>query len=74
MVVTFPQRNGEDLLIKLGDLIQQNEVTSCPSGVQVNAGETVTVPASDLGDPSNMYLNATNLSTDTEGSYRVTIV
>ena len=54
--------------------ITTDEVTSCPSGVQVNAGESITVPASDLGDPSNMYLNVTNLSPDTEGSFRVSIV
>lgn len=54
--------------------ITTDEVTSCPAGVQVNAGESVTVSASDLGDPANMYLNVTNLSPDTEGSYSVTIV
>ena len=54
--------------------ITTDEVTSCPAGVQVNAGESVTVSASDLGDPANMYLNVTNLDPDVEGSYKVTIV
>ena len=54
--------------------ITTDETTACGSGVQVNAGGSSTVSASDLGDPSNMYLNVTNLSPDTEGSYKVTIV
>ena len=54
--------------------ITTDETTACGSGVQVNAGESATVSASDLGDPADMYLNVTNLSPDTEGSYRVTIV
>ena len=54
--------------------ITTDEATACASGVQVNAGTSSTVSASALGDPSNMYLNVTNLSPDTEGSYKVTIV
>ena len=54
--------------------ITTDEVTACATGVQVNAGTSNTVSASDLGDPSNMYLNVTNLDPATAGSYRVTIV
>jgi len=54
--------------------ITTDEVTACASGMQVFAGGSTTVSASDLGDPADMYLNVTNLSPDTDVSYRVTIV
>ena len=54
--------------------ITTDETIACGSGVQVNAGGSTTVSASDLGDPADMYLNVTNLSPDTDGSYKVTIV
>ena len=43
--------------------------------VTVNAGESVTVAVSELGDTAiNEFLNVTNLNAGQAGSWKVTIV
>ena len=55
--------------------VAPDEVTACVSGVTVNAGESVTVEVSELGDPAtNEFLNVTNLDADQAGSWKVTMV
>ena len=55
--------------------VAPDEVTACVSGVTVNAGESVTVAVSELGDPAtNEFLNVTNLDAGQSGSWKVTMV
>jgi len=53
--------------------LSPTEGTACTAGVTVTPGTTQTVNASELGDISYTFLNVTNLSSDTEGEYSVTI-
>jgi len=47
--------------------------TACTSGITIAPDESETVNASDLGDISYTFLNVTNLSSDTEGEYSVSV-
>jgi len=47
--------------------------TACTAGITIAPDESQTVNASELGDISYTFLNVTNLSSDTEGEYSVSI-
>ena len=51
--------------------LSATEGEACTDGITVASGTSQTVNASELGDVSNTFLNVTNLSPDTEGSYSV---
>ena len=47
--------------------------TACTAGITIAPDESQTVNASELGDISYTFLNVTNLSSDIEGEYSVSI-
>jgi len=51
--------------------LSATEGEACTEGITVASGTSQTVNASELGDVSYTFLNVTNLSPDTEGSYSV---
>lgn len=50
------------------------ETTGCLTGVTVAAHSTVTVTAAQLGDTGYFYMNVTNKSVASEGSYEVQVL
>ena len=43
-------------------------------GIKVNPGETIVKKASEIGDPTNTFLNVTNMDADDQGYYSVTVL
>lgn len=49
-------------------------IDACMSGVKVPPGQTLQLNRAELGEAGNAFLNITNASTDTVGSYEIEVV